>query len=103
MTDVIGGSGNGNRRVAGVLNRQEIRLLGSQVLDFSSEFSDLRKEVGHSSHCNRAMFMRLLMVMVRMATSPAMLLVHGTPAVEEEESGLVKVLLMSRPRTCHDL
>ena len=107
MTDDVGGSGNGDRRVTGALDRTEIRHVGSQVLHLRREFSDLREEVGRSSHCNRAAFMRLSRVMVRMAASPAMRLVRGTPAVEEEEEeeegGGVEALLMSRPRTCHDL
>ena len=103
-----GGGRNGDWRVTGALDRQEVRLLGSQILHLRRDFSDLREEVGRGAYINRAAFGRLTKNVGRLAASPAMRLVRGVPAAEEEEddmggSNRVRAILMSRPKTCHDL
>ena len=102
-----GGGGNGDWRVTGAMDRQEVRLLGSQILHLRREFSDLREQVGRGAYTNRAAFGRLSRTMTRLAASPAMRLVRSVPVVEEEEdtgdSNRVRAILMSRPKTCHDL
>ena len=102
-----GGGGNGDWRVTGAMDRQEVRLLGSQILHLRREFSDLREQVGRGAYTNRAAFGRLSRTMTCLAASPAMRLVRSVPAVEEEEntgdSNRVRAILMSRPKSCHDL
>ena len=85
---------------------QEVRLLGSQILHLRREFSNLREEVGRGAYVNRAAFGRISRTMTRLSASPALRLVRSVPAAEEEEeepSGRMRALLMSRPQTCHNL
>ena len=67
----------------------------------------MREEVGRGAYVNRSAFGRLSRTMTRLAASPALRLVRSGPAAEEEEeeepSSRMQALLMSRPKTCHDL
>ena len=91
-----GSGGNGDCCVNSAMDRQEIRLLQSQILHLFRKFSNLREEVCRGAYSNCA------------AASPVMLLVSSVPAVKEEEkvvgdSNRAQAILMSHLKTCHDL
>ena len=88
------------------LERQEVRLLGSQVLHLRREFADLREEVNRGSHSNRAAFDKLSRSVTRIATSPTLRLVRGTGRAvgsedSEETPGAERPVLLARPKTLH--
>ena len=108
-SDADGRGGHDWRAQAG-LERQEVRLLGSQVLHLRREFADLREEVNRGAHSNRAAFGRLSRSLNRVATSPALRLIRATaravavddPGEDSEEAPVAqRAVLLARPKTLH--
>ena len=105
-SEAVGRSGHDWRAQAG-LERQEVRLLSSQVLHLRREFGDLREEVNRGSHTNRAAFGRLSRTLTRISASPAMRLVRAVPSArdgdgsDEEAPTALRAVLLGRPKTLH--
>ena len=101
-----GGPSGGDWRAAAGLERQEVRLLSSQVQHLRREFSDMREEMNRGSRANRASFGRLSRSINRIAASPAMRLVRAPEEDPPESPAAAPVLvpvLSSRPKLIHDL
>jgi hypothetical protein len=98
----------GNWQATAGLDRQEIRLLSSQVLHMRREFGDMREELNRGAHMNKAAFTRVSRSLLRMSISPAMRLVRAAPPGEEQldtpgtAPALLPILSM-RPKVVHDL
>ena len=86
-----GDGGNGDRRVVGAMDWQEVCLLGSQILHLGRDFSNLREEVRRRAYVNRASFGRLLRIMTRLAARPVLPLFRSVPVTEEEEGAQMDV------------
>jgi hypothetical protein len=98
----------GNWRATAGLDRQEIRLLSSQVMHMRREFGDMREEVNRGAHSNKAAFGRLSRTLLRMAASPAMRLVRAAPPDEEQldtptTAPVLLGILSKAPKVVHDL
>ena len=63
---------------------QELRLLGSQILNLSRNFSNLGEDVSRRAYVNRAAFGRLSRAMTRLAATLALRLIRSVPVAEEE-------------------
>ena len=108
MSDVdYDGSGGIDARGRAGMEREEVRLLSSQVLQLRRELADSRDEATRRDVNTKTALSRLNRNMARLAAFPARRTVAADAAQEEEsttgQDARLAAVLMPRPRTLHDL
>jgi hypothetical protein len=108
MTDADnnGGGGGTDFRTRAGMEREEVRLLSSQVLQLRRELADSRDEATRRDFSTKNTLSRLNRNVARLAVLPLRRSVDIDASQEEESTGQearLAAILIPRPRTLHDL
>ena len=92
----------GDARVRAGTERQEVRLVASQVMHLRRELADTRQEVARCQQANKVVLARMNRNLARLAGAPAR---RTVAADDDNEDGRPRLLPvpMPRPRSLHDL